>query len=86
MQIEPTPSPPQERLSEVKNNIMRILKYGGKLVQEIGFTTDVKVVFLRYLKQEDMPKCKCGEPIDKEISIVEDCKIWKEEITGVDTL
>lgn len=65
---------------------MRILKYGGKLVEEVGSTEGVKVVFLRYAKNEDMPKCKCGEPIDKEISIVEDCKNWNEEITAVETL
>lgn len=65
---------------------MRILTYGGKLVEEVGHTRNDKVVFLRYVRKEDMPKCECGRPIDKEISIVEDCLNWKEEIKGVDTL
>ena len=64
---------------------MRILKYNGKLVEEVGHTSD-KVVFLRYVKTEDMPKCECGRPIDKEISIVENCPKWKSDIEGVETL
>ena len=65
---------------------MRILTYGGKLVEEVGYTSNEKVVFLRYVKSEDMPKCECGRPIDKEISIVENCLNWKETISGIDTL
>lgn len=65
---------------------MRILKYGGKLVEEVGHTTGDKVVFLRYVRKEDMPKCECGRPIDKEISIVENCRNWNEEVCGVETL
>ena len=65
---------------------MRILTYNGKLVEEVGYTTGVKIVFLRYVKQEDMPKCECGRPIDKEISIVEGCLNWENEVRGVDTL
>lgn len=65
---------------------MRILKYNDKLVEEIGHISGVKVVFLKYVKNEDMPKCECGRPIDKEIAIVEDCVNWKVEIKGVDTL
>lgn len=65
---------------------MRILKYNGKLVEEVGFSDNQKVVFLRYVRQEDMPKCECGRPIDKEIPIVENCLNWKESISGVDTL
>lgn len=65
---------------------MRILEYKGKLVEERGFTAGVKVVFLRYVKTEDMPKCECGRPIDKEISIVEGCPNWDAEINGVETL
>ncbi len=65
---------------------MRILTYNGKLVEEIGHTLGDKVVFLRYIRQEDMPKCECGRPIDKEISIVENCRNWKERVKGVDTL
>lgn len=65
---------------------MRILKYNDKLVEEVGYVSNEKVVFLRYIKTEDMPKCECGRPIDKEISIVENCLNWKEDISGVDTL
>ena len=64
---------------------MRILKYKDKLVEEVGYTSD-KVVFLRYVKTEDMPKSECGRPIDKEISIVENCPNWKSDIKGVETL
>ena len=65
---------------------MRILQYNNKLVEEVGHFTGEKVVFLRYVRQEDMPKCECGKPIDKEISIVEGCPNWKSEVKGVDTL
>lgn len=65
---------------------MRILKYRGKLVEEIGYVDNKKVVFFKYIRQEDMPKCECGRVIDEEISIVENCLNWKEEIKGVDTL
>jgi len=65
---------------------MRILKYNDKLVEEVGCVDNNKVVFLRYIRKEDMPKCECGRPIDKEISIVENCLNWKESISGVDTL
>ena len=64
---------------------MRILKYNGKLVEEISHTSD-KVVFLRYVRESDMPKCECGRPIDKEISIVENCLNWKSEVEGVETI
>lgn len=65
---------------------MRILTYEGKLVEEVGHTLREKVVFLRYVRPEDMPKCECGRPIDREISIVEGCRNWNETIRGVDTL
>lgn len=65
---------------------MRVLSYRGKLVKEVGYVTGEKVVFLKYISQDDMPKCECGRPIDKEISIVENCPNWKAEITGVNTL
>ena len=66
---------------------MKILTYKGKLVEEIGHTINGDtVVFLHYIRQEDMPKCECGRPIDEEISIVENCKNWKDEIKGVETL
>jgi len=66
---------------------MRILKYNGKLVEEVGHTINGDtVVFIRYCRPEDMPKCECGRPIDREISIVEGCRNWNESIEGVDTL
>jgi hypothetical protein len=65
---------------------MRILKYNNKLVEEVGRTTGGNVVFLKYIREEDMPKCSCGKPIDQEISIVEGCPNWQAEIKGVDTL
>ncbi len=65
---------------------MRILKYNDKLVEEVGHVTGEKVVFLRYVRQEDMPKCECGRPIDKEISIVEGCRNWYSEVKGVESL
>lgn len=66
---------------------MRILKFNGILVEEVGHVKDgSKVVFLRYVREEDMPKCECGRPINEEISIVEGCLNWKENITGVETL
>lgn len=65
---------------------MRILKYNGKLVEEVGSVKGQKVVFLKYIRQEDMPKCPCGRPIDQEISIVEDCPNWQQEVKPVETL
>jgi hypothetical protein len=65
---------------------MRILKYQGRLVEELGYTEDKKVVFLRYIRDEDKPKCECGRSIDEEISIVEGCKDWDENIKGVDSI
>ena len=64
----------------------RIFTYDDKLVEEVGYTTGVKVVFLKYLREDDMPKCKCGEPIDEEISIVEGCKNWQEKCKPVETI
>ncbi len=66
---------------------MRILTYNGKLVEEIGFVRGEKVVFLRYVKEEDKDKCPhCKEPIEREISIVEGCRNWIEMIGGVESL
>lgn len=65
---------------------MRILKYEGKLVEEIGSTQGVKVVFLKYIREVDKPKCECGRTIDKEISIVEDCPNWDEKVEIVGDL
>ena len=67
---------------------MKILLYNGKLVEEIGYTLPPsKVVFLRYIREEDKDKCPhCQRPIEREISIVEDCLNWKQSIKGVETL
>jgi hypothetical protein len=67
---------------------MRILKFGGKLVEEIGRTLKGdSVVFLKYIREEDKDKCPhCGKPIEKEISIVEGCRNWNEAVEGVETL
>ena len=65
---------------------MRILKYNGKLVEEVGYVTNEKVVFLRYIREEDKPKCECGRTIKRDVDIVEGCLNWKESIEGVDTL
>ena len=66
---------------------MRILKYNKKLVEEVGHTRGEKVVFLKYVKEEDKEKCPhCSKPIDTEISIVEGCLNWDESIRGVDTI
>ena len=65
---------------------MRILKYNGKLVEEIGYVENRKVVFLRYVREEDKPKCECGRSIEKDFDIVEDCPNWSESIEGVETL
>ena len=65
---------------------MKILRYNDKLVEEVGYASGNKVVFLHYVREEDMPKCECGRPIDKEISIVEDSRAWNESVKGVNTL
>ena len=65
---------------------MRILLYKDKLVEEIGHVQNERVVFLRYVRREDMPKCKCGEAIDEKISIIEGCRNWESEIEGVETI
>jgi hypothetical protein len=65
---------------------MRILLYRDKLVEEIGYVNGEKVVFLRYVRKEDMPKCECGHPINEEISIVEGCPNWNAQVRGVDTI
>lgn len=65
---------------------MRILKYKGNLVEEIGYVENEKVVFLRYVREEDKPKCVCGRVIEKDIDIVENCPNWIENIDGVETL
>jgi len=65
---------------------MRILLYNEKPVQEISYVQGEKVVFLRYLREEDKPKCECGRVIEKDIDIVEGCKNWDSSIKAVETL
>ena len=65
---------------------MRILKYKDRLVEEVGHVTGEKVVFLKYIKDEDKPKCECGRTIEREVSIVEGCPNWQSAIKGVETL
>lgn len=65
---------------------MRILLYGGKPVQEVGYVQGEKVVYLRYLRDEDKPKCECGRVIEKDIDIVEGCRNWNGSVEAVETL
>jgi hypothetical protein len=65
---------------------MRILLYNNKPVEEIGYVQNEKVVFLRYLRDEDKPRCECGRVIEKDIDIVEGCNNWNESVKGVDTI
>lgn len=65
---------------------MRILLYQDKPVQEIGYVQGEKVVYLRYLRDEDKEKCACGRIIERDINIVEGCLNWKSEVAAVETL
>lgn len=66
---------------------MKILTYNGKLIEETGYVLDEKVMFFKFLKDEDKEQCpRCEFPIDKEFNIVEDCINWRESIKGVDTI
>ena len=66
---------------------MRIFKFGGKLVEEIGRTLGDPVVTMKYLREEDKEKCPhCGKPLDTQISIVEGCRNWNTEVEGVETI
>lgn len=60
--------------------------YNGKLVEETSYVTGQKVVFLRYLREEDKPKCACGRVIEKDIDIVEGCPNWNSQIEPVETI
>ena len=65
---------------------MRILKYKGKLVEEIARTCS-PTVELRILRDEDKEKCPhCDKPIETIINIVEGCRNWETDIEGVKTL
>ena len=65
----------------------RILEYKGKLVEEIGYVQGEKVCFLRYLREEDKDRCPhCGNPIERDINIVEGCNNWKNVVGGVESL
>ncbi len=66
---------------------MRILKYKNKLVEEIASVEGSKVVFFRYLKEEDKDKCPhCNKSIEITHDIVENCPNWQDDIKGVETL
>ena len=66
---------------------MRIFKYKNKLVEEVGSTSGVKVIYFKYLKDEDKDKCPhCGKPIDKELNIVENCLNYQSEVKPVETV
>lgn len=66
---------------------MRIFKYKNKLVEEVSYVSNEKVVFLKYIKEEDKEKCPhCQKPLDTTIDIVENCLNWKEDVKPVDTL
>lgn len=64
---------------------MRILKFKDKLIEETSYASG-KVVFFRYLKDDDKDKCECGRTIDREMSIVEGCRNWDTDIKPVSTL
>jgi len=66
---------------------MRIFKIGGKLVEEIGYVTNQKVVLYKYLRDEDKDKCPhCDKPIEIQHDIVEGCLNWDTSVEGVDTV
>lgn len=65
---------------------MRVFLYRDKLVQEIGYVNGEKVVFMRYIRDEDKPKCECGRVIEKDIDIVEGSMNWKENVKPVQTV
>ena len=65
---------------------MRILKYEGKLVEEINRAAS-PTVELEVLRDCDKDVCPhCGKPIRTIINIVEGCKNWESGIEKVDTL
>lgn len=66
---------------------MRYFKYNKKLVEEIGYVTGKKVVFFKYVKEEDKDKCPhCSKPIEIQHDIVEGCLNWETETEPVETL
>lgn len=66
---------------------MRIFKYKDKLVEEVGYITNEKVVFFKYIKDEDKNKCPhCDHSLDTEINIVENCLNWYSEVKPIDTV
>jgi hypothetical protein len=64
----------------------KFLIYNDKLVEEVGYVQNEKVVFLRYVRTEDMPKCECGRPIEKDIDIVENCRNYRESCRPIETI
>jgi len=66
---------------------MRIFKYDGKLVEEVASVSGEKVVFFKYLREEDKEKCPhCSKPLDTTIDMVEGCLNWQGSIKPVDTI
>lgn len=66
---------------------MRYFKYKGKLVEEISYVQNEKVVFMKYIREEDKPRCEhCGHSVDKEITIVEGCLHWDESVKSIETI
>ena len=65
---------------------MRILKWRGKLVEEISRAAS-PTVELEVLRDADKDTCPhCGKPIRTIINIVEGCLNWEVDIKEVETL
>ncbi len=63
----------------------QIIKHNGRLCEVVGYTTD-KNVFLKVLFEQDKDKCPhCGKPVETEISEVENCLNWIENVEAVKT-
>lgn len=66
---------------------MRYFKHGGKIAEEIGYVPNGKVVFFKYLKEEDKDKCPhCNKALDIQHDIVEGSLNWKTEVKAIETL
>lgn len=66
---------------------MRIFKYKDKLVEEVSYTKGDKVVFFKYVKEEDKDECPhCHKKIEIVHDIVENCLNWQTDVKEVDTV